>query len=270
MEERNDDIAQTARETIEARRFSDLTLEALRVQRDAYAASGGEAAVIYKKLRDELVVAKQRLSDREKVLATGSVTSPPHEQPPLLGSVTTPAAAPEPASQSAVVTPPAAPGNATSPPHEPPPLLGSVTALPAAAEPASRHPECRAECVGILARTLERHADTDRSINGFAVSALIDLAAVEVIDAIREAFRRKSVDISIAGDEEDVEIALGLRDWRSTPAPFYQIVPTGWLAPPDADRIQRDTHAVPRHSKVGRNDPCPCGSGRKYKKCCLQ
>jgi tetratricopeptide (TPR) repeat protein len=22
-------------------------------------------------------------------------------------------------------------------------------------------------------------------------------------------------------------------------------------------------------AKVGRNDPCPCGSGRKYKKCCL-
>ena len=20
--------------------------------------------------------------------------------------------------------------------------------------------------------------------------------------------------------------------------------------------------------KVGRNDPCPCGNGRKYKKCC--
>ena len=62
MEERDDDTAQTAREAIEARRFSDPTLEALRVQRDAYAASGGEAAVIYDKLRDELVVAKQRLS----------------------------------------------------------------------------------------------------------------------------------------------------------------------------------------------------------------
>lgn len=24
---------------------------------------------------------------------------------------------------------------------------------------------------------------------------------------------------------------------------------------------------VPR-AKVGRNDPCPCGSGRKFKKCC--
>jgi hypothetical protein len=22
--------------------------------------------------------------------------------------------------------------------------------------------------------------------------------------------------------------------------------------------------------KVGRNDPCPCGSGRKYKNCCLE
>lgn len=21
--------------------------------------------------------------------------------------------------------------------------------------------------------------------------------------------------------------------------------------------------------RVGRNDPCPCGSGKKYKKCCL-
>lgn len=23
------------------------------------------------------------------------------------------------------------------------------------------------------------------------------------------------------------------------------------------------------NTKVGRNDPCPCGSGKKYKQCCL-
>ncbi len=23
-------------------------------------------------------------------------------------------------------------------------------------------------------------------------------------------------------------------------------------------------------SKIGRNDPCPCGSGKKYKKCCMR
>lgn len=29
------------------------------------------------------------------------------------------------------------------------------------------------------------------------------------------------------------------------------------------------TPIVRLHAKVGRNDPCPCGSGKKYKKCCL-
>ncbi len=36
---------------------------------------------------------------------------------------------------------------------------------------------------------------------------------------------------------------------------------------------RRDLQAAPiRRSspKVGRNDSCPCGSGRKYKHCCLQ
>ena len=25
-----------------------------------------------------------------------------------------------------------------------------------------------------------------------------------------------------------------------------------------------------KETKVGPNDPCPCGSGKKYKKCCMQ
>lgn len=29
------------------------------------------------------------------------------------------------------------------------------------------------------------------------------------------------------------------------------------------------TKTVVKEVKVGRNDPCPCGSGKKYKKCCL-
>jgi uncharacterized protein YecA (UPF0149 family) len=26
---------------------------------------------------------------------------------------------------------------------------------------------------------------------------------------------------------------------------------------------------VTKHNNIGRNDKCPCGSGKKYKKCCL-
>lgn len=27
---------------------------------------------------------------------------------------------------------------------------------------------------------------------------------------------------------------------------------------------------VREFKKIGRNDPCPCGSGKKYKNCCQQ
>jgi preprotein translocase subunit SecA len=30
----------------------------------------------------------------------------------------------------------------------------------------------------------------------------------------------------------------------------------------------RETKIIVNENKVGRNDPCPCGSGKKYKKCC--
>ncbi len=32
----------------------------------------------------------------------------------------------------------------------------------------------------------------------------------------------------------------------------------------------RSSKTVVKDQKVGRNDPCPCGSGKKYKKCCGQ
>ena len=31
---------------------------------------------------------------------------------------------------------------------------------------------------------------------------------------------------------------------------------------------QKNSGTVVKEKKVGRNDPCPCGSGKKYKKCC--
>jgi uncharacterized protein len=39
---------------------------------------------------------------------------------------------------------------------------------------------------------------------------------------------------------------------------------------PDALIDEIRAERAPQHSDVGRNDPCPCGSGRKYKVCCLR
>ena len=31
---------------------------------------------------------------------------------------------------------------------------------------------------------------------------------------------------------------------------------------------QKESTTIRKAKKIGRNDPCPCGSGKKYKKCC--
>ncbi len=32
--------------------------------------------------------------------------------------------------------------------------------------------------------------------------------------------------------------------------------------------LQKKSGTIVKGPKIGRNDPCPCGSGKKYKKCC--
>jgi len=44
-----------------------------------------------------------------------------------------------------------------------------------------------------------------------------------------------------------------------------------WMEPGDEEIAEDWEIAMPHRAgpKIGRNDPCPCGSGKKYKKCCL-
>lgn len=43
---------------------------------------------------------------------------------------------------------------------------------------------------------------------------------------------------------------------------------------PSETQVKRGTQVVHGEKmleeKLGRNDPCPCGSGRRFKKCCLK
>lgn len=149
------------------------------------------------------------------------------------------------------------------------PVWSAVGAVGAIKEIALRHPDCRDDCVGILARMLAADWAADATVAGFAILYLTELAAVETIDAIRDAFARDAVDISVVGDVEDAEIELGLRTARTTKGP--PLLP--WLT----DRLTldalldqpRNVAPAPRRAAVGRNEPCPCGSGKKHKKCCL-
>jgi uncharacterized protein YecA (UPF0149 family) len=114
-------------------------------------------------------------------------------------------------------------------------------------------------------------------------------AASPHIALIGAAFEAKCVDETIRGDFEDLQIDLGFLKERITPSRNYLLEKHPELenfaqmfsvfeSALENEVISKKNVASkkltyidvkPGQSKVGRNDPCPCGSGKKYKKCCL-
>ncbi len=58
--------------------------------------------------------------------------------------------------------------------------------------------------------------------------------------------------------------------FRPSPGPFRRTYPAVSMpsgkSKPEDKKMPEIVTAAPK--KIGRNDPCPCGSGKKYKKCC--
>ncbi|MBK5964349.1 hypothetical protein CCR95_09690 [Thiocystis minor] len=127
---------------------------------------------------------------------------------------------------------------------------------------------------------LERESD-------YILSALIseccDLYPEELLQEIERAFDDDLVDLSyIRMDSvrnalmEGKEEVLQKTKQRRGNLIYDTIAEMRWWAcfKPDTDTpatTYRPTtkHVMTKTDKVGRNDPCPCGSGKKYKKCCL-
>lgn len=77
--------------------------------------------------------------------------------------------------------------------------------------------EDRLEAIGALV-TLLKGKQFDRDFRAQVISSLVNLKAVERIAEIREQFEGNRVNVEVGGDLEEVEMELGLRDTRSTPA----------------------------------------------------
>lgn len=90
-----------------------------------------------------------------------------------------------------------------------------ITASAGIKEIAARHPEGREDCVGALAGQLSTESDPE--LNGFIVSYLLELKAIEAAPTIEQAFGQERVDEAIPGDWEDAQVALGLLEARITP-----------------------------------------------------
>lgn len=113
------------------------------------------------------------------------------------------------------------------------------------------------------------------------VSCSSDLCAKEVYEDIKKAYEDDLVD-PIFIDLKDVDECLSM-GWeqslnRLKEDRHYQFVDDTiscmewWAcfgpkekAKPD---LLKSLKTKSKRKKIGRNDPCPCGSGKKYKKCC--
>ena len=96
------------------------------------------------------------------------------------------------------------------------------------------------------------------------------------IDGISESLKE---DIVLEDIQEDSEIALKIDfeklyfNMLSVEAEWLYTLP-GWegiLSAEQRKEIEKSykkTKTVVKEKTVGRNEPCPCGSGKKYKKCC--
>jgi len=166
----------------------------------------------------------------------------------------------------------------------------------AMAETAIHEPERRGEVIrwykDLLNFWLSDEAETQREeteLKGLVVCNLIDIRATELIPEISHLYEEKLAWPGVAGPLEyvlkDIQRPLDIRKKRKIRTIFekYHEIITTWASytgeidddepddsmPDDYLRYPQSLKPLKPTVKAGRNDPCPCGSGRKYKKCCM-
>jgi hypothetical protein len=119
------------------------------------------------------------------------------------------------------------------------------------------------------------------------LDAVVWLGLAELKPLVQQVFRRGSIDpgwLTFKDFEQDLQYAIDHPEAEplhadGDPTLFGETVAelSGWHGfKPEASRNEilnrvdslGTLHRDPLR-KVGRNDPCPCGSGKKFKKCCL-
>ncbi len=96
------------------------------------------------------------------------------------------------------------------------------------------------------------------------VQQMIDSPQGKIMEDFLIFCREKGIDLD-EGSMNNSQIQRLQKEWQSTPREAFDgKMPAEMLA-----RAQGKVETFRRDEpRIGRNDPCPCGSGKKYKKCC--
>jgi hypothetical protein len=147
--------------------------------------------------------------------------------------------------------------------------------------------------------------EEDSTIRAFLAAGLASHLAFEAIEPIRQIVRDGTYDARDADLKRDVVVAATLMDvefpererWKAEVEQKRLELENKRLEQ-ESERLRREIHRLKSKAKrltqqkrrllrqrpeqnepekeespkerIGRNDPCPCGSGKKFKKCCLK
>lgn len=137
-----------------------------------------------------------------------------------------------------------------------------------------RRPEVLAWFESVLSQLIETPIE-DNVLDTDLITAifwnLADLGAHELLSLITRCYEKGYVMISMVGDLEEMTESLhGPPKIRSRVPDLTERYRQACEACQGAaDHPPETGGPVDSPRDPGRNDPCPCGSGRKYKRCCL-
>jgi hypothetical protein len=120
------------------------------------------------------------------------------------------------------------------------------------------------EISGTVAEMAEKYAMPLESVVGFleGISGALD-TELEINELTEDSEIHANVDFEMLYKkmvEFDAKHLIALPQWDNV------------FSPQEQERLYKEQKSsgtiVREGEKTGRNDPCPCGSGKKYKKCC--
>jgi preprotein translocase subunit SecA len=111
------------------------------------------------------------------------------------------------------------------------------------------------ELIQLVKHLKERYLLDDQTMNRYMDDCLILLNSFIDIDP---SFLYLSQQLPVA-TEDDKKMLLALLQASQDSIHTWAL---------KGNKRKKDVAQTSETKKVGRNDPCPCGSGKKYKKCC--
>jgi tetratricopeptide (TPR) repeat protein len=103
----------------------------------------------------------------------------------------------------------------------------------------------------------EASVDRDGAVERL-ICILDETGRSEEANALIESEKARAAVLGVAGELPEEEHSEDSKWLNASPSPDYVPSPSG----------TSPGTMVRREPKVGRNDPCPCGSGKKFKRCC--